>query len=131
MKYEVKIKNSEIKIRKLHNTIHSTFKLKDRSAQDREIWADACAEFHREYEGLCFLNGFSNIKTRLISGNIEDMEYAIDFIEIRPYFFRSGYMYQYLLRHLKSAPLPKGLESRYKAVLLDYKAYKINRRQRV
>ena len=130
MKYSVPIKNSEIEIRKLHNAIHDSFKRKDRSDYERNIWKDACVQFHSKYSALCFLNGFANIKDRLMSGIHDDMEYAVDFVEIRPYFFRSGYMYQYLLRHLKNAPLPESLKIRYERVLAEYKAYRLNRLQK-
>ena len=49
--------------------------------------------------------GYEGAMDRLVAGDLEAMEEAIYFIEPRPYFFRSGYMFDALLRKVKHAPL--------------------------
>ena len=45
------------------------------------------------------------------------VEAALVFLELRPFFFRSGYMRQKLLRLLKHAPLSSPQSKRFAAVL--------------
>ena len=44
------------------------------------------------------------------------MEAAVCFLEVRPYFFRSGYMWKDIFRRCRRAPLPLDLATRFKAI---------------
>jgi hypothetical protein len=55
------------------------------------------------------------------------MEAAICFLECRPYFFRSGYMFKDILRRCRRAPLSSKQAARLKTIegkLLDWKRSK-------
>lgn len=58
------------------------------------------------------------------------IEYALCFIEIRPYFYRSGYMYQRLMRKLNAVPMTEKQRERYLAVKESYANFKASRKKR-
>lgn len=64
--------------------------------------------------------GEKGLYEALKQGNEYALEYAVCFIEIRPYFFRSGYMYKDLLRRLNKAPLSESQRERYLVVKTKY-----------
>jgi len=55
---------------------------------------------------LAFPGGYKGgALARIGGGDPEAMETAICFLELRPYFFRSGYMFKDILRKCRNAPL--------------------------
>jgi hypothetical protein len=67
---------------------------REKSPVKRREFEQACAEFHERYAGLAFPGGYGGALERISSGDPEAMEAAICFLECRPYFFRSGYMFK-------------------------------------
>jgi len=128
MSFKSRIQQNARVISQLHRRIHETFAHRDDDEQSRAAWQDACTAFHAQYEELAFPCGTYTMRERLRAGDTEAIEYAIDFIEIRPYFFRSGYMYKDFLRVLKNCPLSDGQRKRYDLVKTQYDAYRDNRR---
>jgi hypothetical protein len=116
-------RNAE-EIRRLHGRIHETVRLRDKSAEQKERWQRACAEFHARYDALAFPGGYNGAMDRILSGDLEAIEAALCFVEVRPYFFRSGYMFKALLPKLKRAPLSAAQSSRLQAVLSAYEAWR-------
>jgi hypothetical protein len=78
-------------------------------------------DFHARYDLLAFPGGYASreVRARILNGDFAAIEAAICFLEVRPYFFRSGYMFKDLLRALKRAPLTQ--EERM-AVLLRWRS---------
>jgi hypothetical protein len=111
-------------LRRLHVSIHETFKTRDRSPQDREVWKRACAEFHSRYDALAFPGGYDGAPERIAAGDAAAIETALCFLECRPYFFRSGYMFKKLLRRVKQAPLSKSQAARLQAVIQRQRAWR-------
>ena len=128
MSFKSQIQQNARVIAKLHQRIHETFAYRDDNDQSRSLWKDACSEFHNKYNELAFLGGTSGIRERLRAGDEEAIEYALDFIEVRPYFFRSGYMYKDFLRVLKNCSLSDGQRERYDRVRSQYDEYRDQRR---
>jgi hypothetical protein len=95
----------------------------------REEWKRACEVFHSWYDELAFPGGYSGYLDRLMAGNPETMEAAICFLEMRPYFFRSGYMFDALLRKAKHAPLSPGQSARLQVVVDEVRAWKASQRE--
>lgn len=134
---QITIKKSERTINHLHGLIHSTFAKRDDSKTHYEQWGNACAEFHEQYDSLVFScgehQGESGLIRLLTCSDIEDdcdeyaREFAVSFIELRPYYFRSGYLYKKLLRKLKHAPLSPQQHIRYQKVKESYRQYKENK----
>jgi hypothetical protein len=104
-------------ITRLNTRIHETFASRNKSAQSRELWTAACAEFHCRYDELAFPGGYGGAIERILAGDSEAVEAALCFCECRPYFFRSGYMYKELLRKTKRAPMTESQAERFKVVL--------------
>jgi len=120
---ELLTRNAE-EIRRLHGRIHETVRHRDKSADQKERWQRACAEFHARYDKLAFPGGYNTAVDRILSGDSEAIEAALCFVELRPYFFRSGYMFKALLPKLKRAPLAAAETSRLQAVLSAYEAWR-------
>lgn len=120
-------------ITRLHSRIHQTLPFRGESPAQREDWERACAEFHARYDKLAFPGGYIGAFDRIAAGDPQAMEAAICFLECRPYFFRSGYMFKDILKKCKRAPLSEGQASRLKAVvekIEEWKRRKAKRRWR-
>ena len=121
------IEENAKEIRRLHSRVGETFKLRDRSPEDREQWSSACAEFHGRYDQLAFPGGYDGALERILAGDDQSIEAALCFVECRPYFFRSGYMYKDVLRKLKRAPLNARQSKRLAEVVAAYEDYRAKR----
>ena len=109
-------------LRRLHARVHETFARRDESQQCRHIWETACKEFNNRYDMLAFpggywLDGSDSALARIAGGDPQTIEAALCFVEVRPYFFRSGYMFTALLRKLKRAALSPRQTERLQHVL--------------
>jgi hypothetical protein len=92
-------------VSRLHARIQETFAVRERNSEKRQEWQRACEIFHSRYDELAFPGGYIGALERMLAGDPEAMEAAICFLELRPYFFRSGYMFDSILRKIKHAPL--------------------------
>ncbi|GLQ46530.1 hypothetical protein GCM10007862_15810 [Dyella lipolytica] len=122
------IKKNAAEVVRLHKRIHETFALRDVSQEKREEWQKACEEFHSKYDELAFPGGCRGVIDRLLEGDSDTMEAVICFLEIRPYFFRSGYMFDALLRKAKRAPLSAKQKSRLQIVADNVRTWKASKR---
>lgn len=120
-------RNAE-ELRRLNERVHEARRQRDRGPEHRQRWLTACAEFHRRYDALAFSCGYNGALERIVAGDHTTIDAALDFVECRPYFFRSGYMYMDLRRKLKRAPLTGSQARRREAVLAAYAHYQERRR---
>ena len=104
-------------ITRLHTRVHETFRHRGESKRHRDEWSLACAEFHAKFDVLAFPGGYEEGRDRIDSGDPEAVETALCFLEVRPYFHRSGYMYKDLLRRVKRSQLSAGQSQRLAIVL--------------
>jgi len=125
--YDIEIREAEKRINFLHSQIHETFKSRDENKHKFREWEAACKEFHSSYDHLAFPGGFDGAYERILSGDTAAIEAALCFVEVRPYFFRSGYMYKDLLRKLSKAPLKGNDLKRYQVIKEAYLEYRANR----
>jgi hypothetical protein len=116
-------------INRLHSRIHETFKDRDKGEEQSRKWKQACEEFHEKYNSLAFPGGLEGAYERILSGNAEAMEAGLSFLECRPYFFRSGYMFKDILRKLKKAPLDRKQRIRLGAITARYDDYRKHRKK--
>jgi hypothetical protein len=116
-------------LRGLHARIHETVRLRDRSPEHQRAWSEACAAFHARYDALAFPGGYADALERISAGEIDAVEAGLSFLEVRPYFFRSGYMFKDILRKMKRAPLNKEQATRLAKIAVDYDAYRAARRE--
>ena len=104
-------------IRELQARIHSTVKRRHEGDGPFGEWKAACAEFHARYDELAFPGGYCRALELLASQDASTVESALQFIEIRPYFFRSQYMRTKLIRVLKRLSLTERQRDRLVAAL--------------
>lgn len=117
LRNELLIVSEEKIIRRLHDAVHETFKDRSKNETCRDAWESACDSF-REYASplKCYID---RIRQEDLSDNSELKEFALDFLQIDPDFFRSGYMKETILRKLKNANLDKGEEERVQVIIVD------------
>jgi hypothetical protein len=70
-----------------------------------------------EYRRLAYPGGVDVAKQRIHEGSQQAIEQALEFLEARPYFFRSQYIRTKLIRSLKSAPLDSAQSRRFTVVV--------------
>jgi hypothetical protein len=103
-KIKEQIEEDAAELRRLHSRIHETVKRRDESQALRELWSQACAEFHARYASLCLPGGWDGgFYARVAAGEPAAVETALCFLEVRPFFFRSGYMWKDILRKCRRA----------------------------
>jgi hypothetical protein len=116
-------------LNRLHRRIHETVKRRDENEKQREKWSQACAEFHARYNQLCLPGGWdTGFLDRLLSGDPDAVEVALCFLEVRPYFFRSGYHWKVILQKCKRATLTGEQAERFSVLLQRYREWKELRR---
>ena len=126
MTYHQKIKQNAIEINRLKQSIQQSHNVKNK----HDEWAENCREYNEKYFGLCFWNGLWDYRKEIRSGNLEAIEYYICFIEVRPYFFRSGYMYNDLMRVFKNIELTTDHRRRFNIIRTKFLQFKENQKQR-
>jgi hypothetical protein len=104
-------------LRKLHDDLHYHFDRKARGSRHARLWREACARFHAHVSPL---DDWAKIA---LSGDLahstETQDFVLTFLERDPMYFRSGYLKEALLRHLKRADLAKAGRERVGNILLD------------
>jgi len=121
------IANAE-EIRSLHARIEQTVRHRDRSPQDRRAWELACQTFHSRHDALAFPGGYQNALERIVAGDSSAVDAALCFLEVRPFFFRSGYMYKDILRKVKRAALTQQQGERLARIVSAYELYRSQRK---
>lgn len=116
---------------RLHGRIHETFRSRDDGPRQREAWVSACAEFHSRYDSLAFPGGYEGAVERLLAGDAYTVEATVCFLEAKPYFHRSGYMFSRLLRKAGRAPLSAAQAARLQAVVEREARWREERLQRL
>lgn len=113
MNYRQVIEGNAQTLRQLHARLHETCLERDTSPEKRELWSQACAEFHDRYDELAFPGGFQGAYERILTGDEETIEVALCFVEVRPYFFRSGYIFVRLIPKLGRTTLTESQSDRF------------------
>lgn len=115
-------------INRLRQVIRDTAGARWRGLEERERHAAACAEFHQHYERLAFPGGYANALKRLAEHDPNTLDVALTFLEVRPYFFRSGYMWKTLLKRVQRVAMGTKQHARLQKILDAYAAYRVGRR---
>jgi hypothetical protein len=94
-------------------------------------WHTACRELRDRYSQLCLPGGWDEgFNDRLKSGDSRAVEVALCFLEVRPYFVRSGYMWKELLRKCRRVPMSGEQAERFSTLLKKHDDWKVNREER-
>lgn len=111
-------------INRLRQLIRDTAGARWRGPEERERHAAACAEFHQNYARLAFPGGYANALKRLAEHDPNTLDVALTFLEVRPYFFRSGYMWKTLLKRAQRVAMGTKQHARLQKILDAYAAYR-------
>jgi hypothetical protein len=87
--------------------------------------AAACFDCHDRYSSLCLPGGWDeHFYDQLRAGDHDAIEKALCFLEVRPYFFRSGYHFKAILQKCKHAPMQGEQAERFAVLLAKYREWK-------
>jgi hypothetical protein len=112
-------------INRLTRRIHEMVKRRSESEALRLEWSEACEEFHARYSQLCLPGGpYSDFYERIRTGDIAMIEVALCFLEVRPYFFRSGYHWKTIQQKCKRAPMSGEQADRFATIRKKYIEWK-------
>jgi hypothetical protein len=108
-------------INRLHARVHETVQRRDESEALLQEWKDACREVHERYGELCLPGGWTDdLIDRLQAGDNDAIEVVLCFLEVRPYFLRSGYHWKTFFQKCKHAPMNPEQAGRYARVAEQY-----------
>jgi len=120
-----------VEIDRLHRRMHEKFAQQPCTAESRNERIRACREFHERHGYLCFPGGWREGFINLAkAGDFHAIEVALCFLEARPYYFRSGYMWNELLKKSKRFPLSDEQSSRLHELLKRYDEWKAEREEK-
>ncbi len=120
------IRSNAAIIHEIHTKLHRNFLQRDANPEE---WLKAAEELRARYDLLAFPGGESTMRERLRRNDPEAVESAICFLEVRPYFFRSGYMFKDLLRWSRKLDLTAEQRERLQIVDAAYQTWRENRRR--
>jgi hypothetical protein len=125
-----KLIENAAEINRLHSRIHEA--LHDESDLDRRMWSQACSDLHTRYEELWLPGGpYPDFYNRILAGDPDVIEVALCFLEVRPYFFRSGYRWKTILKKCKRAPMSAEQSTRFQVLLEKYEQWRKRRRKKI
>ncbi|MCE9558826.1 MAG: hypothetical protein K8R88_07720 [Armatimonadetes bacterium] len=114
-------------LRRLHDQICESFATGEHALSH----AEACKEFHARYDELAFPGGWETAYARIAAEDPEALEAALAWVECKPFFFRSGYKWDTLMRKLRHAPFDEGQRARFEVVherLLEFRSKRASTR---
>lgn len=97
--------------------MHSTLRGLAYGTSTVEEQRKAATVFKSVYDGLAFPGGFDAGLRRIEQVDCEAIEYALAFLEVRPYFYRSQYMRKKIIRVLKRVGLTLRQRNRLDKIL--------------
>lgn len=102
-----------------YSAIKKTYEEKSKDSRAKTKWEEACRKFHSSYDQLAFPGGLAAGVEQLKNGDPAAIETAIVFLSTDPYFFRSGYIKETILRYLNRVVLNKKQIEQVQAILLE------------
>ena len=111
------IRHTEVRLRDLKAAMDDAYKHRDVSPLHRESSKRACAAFH-EYEAPID-NLLKACETQGIADCPDLRDFAFAFVEVAPYFCRSGYLMEYLLQHIKRLELSEPEKTILRTAILN------------
>jgi hypothetical protein len=106
-------------LRELKKSIEASVAHRDVDDDHRSSWLEACHRFHESFDKLAFPGGLERQFRLLREHDSDAIEMAIRFLEADPWFFRSGYIKQELIAHLRRVRLTDNQQERLRTVILD------------
>ena len=103
------------RLRELNAEIDRTFKAQPHGPEHHA----ACAAFHSQSDALSFPGGLETSLANLKAGDPNVVDIAVQYLEVEPRFFRSGYIAETILRRLKHVDLTSDQVTRLANVILN------------
>lgn len=101
----------------LHAQVHRTFLRRDLDTKSRLEWERAADAFRSYVSRMNSYIERASKKDRYSDKNI--LEFVVCFLEVDPWFYRSGYLKEAFLARLKRSDLDEPTRERLRRVLLD------------
>ena len=111
------IKSEASKLEALNADIHRTVPDRDKDEKSHLAWQNACEAFHTYRSRMDPYLERACDEERYEDSDL--LEFAVCFLEVDPWFFRSGYLKQILLTRLKRSELVEPFKQRLRGVLGD------------
>ena len=118
------ITTNAARLHQLHEAIHETFRRRAEGPEATAAWKQAAEEFHRRYDELAFPGGLHAGFRRIKAGDLQAIETAILYLELRPFYFRAQYNRNTFTRLLKRQNLPPRLRERFDATRERLRAWR-------
>jgi len=112
------IQHNAKKICELHDMVHTTYRRMREGQDAKGEWHEACRRFHEDYDQLAFPGGITEGMRRLAEHELGAIESAVVFLEVDPFFFRSGYIKEDLLERLRWVPLDEDQKMHLQQVIV-------------
>lgn len=122
------INNNAKIINQLWQTISSTHSHRSENEKEKKAWETACTIFHKTYDILSFPGGLQHGLTLLKQNNQQIIDVAIEYLNIDPYFYRSGYIKEKIAHLLKQASLNQKQIHKLQTIFISHLMY-IRRRE--
>lgn len=122
------VETNAAKLRTLHEAIKKTWENRHTDEKSASAWKQACLTFHASFNALAFPGGLDRAMSLLPKNDPSIIEEAIRFLEVDPFFFRSGYIKSDLIKHLRHVSLNNDQKKRLQKVILA-RVYEKTRRE--
>ena len=106
-------------LRELYNQIKVSLVDRELDDEHHELWVAACERFHSSFDRLAFPGGLERELDLLKRGDVQAVEMAVRFLEVDPWFFRSGYIKEEILLALRKVTLTDDQRERLREVIMD------------
>jgi hypothetical protein len=105
-------------LRELHNAIQAAYARRIEGDVQWKAWQEVCRRFHSSYDALAFPGGLGNAMSLLAKRDPTAIEMVVRFLEADPWYFRSGYHKEYMIKELRKIPLTEEQRKRLQQVIL-------------
>lgn len=110
-----------------HQQIDQTYAKRNESESAWQAWVDACETWHDSILASDFLWN-DETRQKIRKGDREAIEDTLLYLEVDPWYFRSGYLKEHIISSLKQAPLTELDKERIRQIIINIAGGK-NRRE--
>jgi hypothetical protein len=115
-------------LRQLHRRVREAADARSGGPVEVKAWVEAARDYHDRYNDLAMPGGYDSVLQGLETSDSGAIDLALCFVELRPYFFRSGYMYTLLMRRLKKCVMNEEQAMRHARVVERAAAWRRRKR---
>ena len=124
MNVQTIIERHSATLRHLHEEVREAAQRRSESAEAQQRWQQACNEWHQRYDELSFPGGIREGLKKVEAGDLDAIEIAIMYLELRPFFFGAQYQRVAYTKRLKRLSLPPELKARFDAAMERLRAWR-------